>query len=65
MKEPAPPKRPGCSAASADRGPHTPRRPYRCPALIEYGSVTKLTQGSLTWWSDGSMGGFRFMMFCL
>ncbi len=42
-----------------------PRRVYRHPTLTEYGSVAKLTQGSLTWWSDGSMGGFALMRFCL
>ncbi len=64
MKEPLLPSRSGRAAASAQIA-QKPRRPYRCPALIEYGSVAKLTQGSLTFWSDGAMGGFRFMMFCL
>lgn len=39
------------------------RRPYHQPVLTEYGSVTKLTQGSLTLQADGSSGGFR--MSCL
>ena len=64
MDKPALPDRSARTAANAQRA-QEPRRPYRSPALIEYGSVAKLTQGSLTFWSDGSMGGFRFMMFCL
>jgi hypothetical protein len=65
MKESGRPRSEGRHAARAEHAPQAPRRPYRSPALTEYGSVAKLTQGSLTWWSDGSMGGFRFMMLCL
>ncbi len=32
------------------------RLPYRSPALIEYGSVSKLTEGSGTGSSDGNPG---------
>jgi hypothetical protein len=32
------------------------RLPYRSPALIEYGSVSKLTEGSGTASSDGDPG---------
>jgi hypothetical protein len=34
------------------------KRPYRTPVLTEYGSVAKLTQGSLTNRSDSTGGGF-------
>ena len=45
-------------------------RPYRSPELIEYGSIAKLTQGSLSTMNDGPAGGFRrmtmeMMMMCL
>ena len=40
------------------------RRSYVRPALVEYGPVAKLTQGSLTVANDGPMGGHRMMM-CL
>lgn len=46
-----------------DRPEGGPKRPYHQPALTEYGSVTKLTQGSLTLQADGASGGFR--MNCL
>ena len=36
-----------------------PRRPYATPRLIEYGSVAKLTQGTLTRQADSSGAGFR------
>lgn len=41
------------------------RRPYEPPALVEYGSVAKLTQGTLSRSNDGPGGGFRMMMNCL
>jgi hypothetical protein len=44
--------------------PATPRHPYTKPELVEYGSVAKLTQGSLTVGNDGPLGGFKNMM-CL
>ena len=53
------------SAGAAHDGARRARRFYRHPTLTEYGSVAKLTQGSLTVASDGSMGGFALMRFCL
>jgi hypothetical protein len=47
------------------RGRSPRRRPYKAPELTEYGSVVKLTQGTRTVFSDGAMGGFLVMMFCL
>ena len=35
------------------------RKPYLRPVLTEYGSVAKLTQGSLTQGNDGPMGKTR------
>jgi len=32
----------------------TPRKPYSAPSLVEYGTIAKLTQGSLTVNNDGS-----------
>lgn len=37
----------------------TARRPYSTPKLIEYGSVTKLTAGSLSRQSDAPFSGFK------
>ncbi len=40
--------------AAADSGPAPGRkRPYSAPRLTEYGSVAKLTQGTLTNQADG------------
>jgi hypothetical protein len=39
------------------------RKPYEPPRLVEYGSITKLTQGSNTFLNEG--GGMRFMFPCL
>ena len=39
------------------------RQAYQRPSLTEYGSVAKLTQGTLTTQSDGKTGGFK--MGCL
>jgi hypothetical protein len=39
--------------------PPARREPYRPPELVEYGTVSKLTQGSLTNASDFFGGGFR------
>jgi hypothetical protein len=65
MNEPPPTRREGQPNGGTGRVREGLRRPYRCPTLTEYGSVAKLTQGSLTIFSDGAMGGFLFMMFCL
>lgn len=46
---------------TAPEGP--PRRRYTKPHLIDYGSVTKLTQGTRTTGSDAPGAGF--MMACL
>jgi hypothetical protein len=35
------------------------RRPYATPKLIEYGSVTQLTAGSLSRQSDAPFAGFK------
>lgn len=35
------------------------RRPYTTPKLIEYGSVTQLTAGSLSRQSDAPFSGFK------
>ena len=35
------------------------RRPYSTPKLIEYGSVTQLTAGSLSRQSDAPFSGFK------
>jgi hypothetical protein len=35
------------------------RRPYAKPELVEYGSVSKLTQGTLTRQADSPGAGFR------
>lgn len=40
------------------------RRAYARPTLIEYGSVAKLTRGTLTKQADGAGAGFR-MANCL
>jgi len=36
-----------------------PKRPYTKPKLIEYGSVAKLTQGTLTRQADTPAAGFK------
>ena len=41
------------------------RRPYATPRLIEYGSVAKLTQGTLTRQADSAGAGFRMDLPCL
>lgn len=43
--------------------PHPPRRKYARPSLVEYGSVTKLTQGTRTVQGDFGQAGFK--MACL
>lgn len=44
-----------------NEGPQTgsARRPYTTPKLIEYGSVTQLTAGSLSRQSDAPFSGFK------
>jgi hypothetical protein len=39
----------------------TARQAYRTPSLVEYGSVAKLTQGTLTVGNDGPGGGMMNM----
>lgn len=39
--------------------PPQDRRPYSTPRLIEYGSVTQLTAGSLSRQSDAPFSGFK------
>lgn len=60
-------KPPEKGATSARTGParvvSPRRRPYRTPKVTEYGSVAKMTQGSLTFQNDFFMGGMR--MSCL
>jgi hypothetical protein len=48
---------------AGDEAGKSRRRPYRSPTLTSYGSVAKLTQGTLTAGNDGTMGGM--MMTCL
>jgi hypothetical protein len=50
----------GASSASTRK-----KRPYTAPHLVEYGSVAKLTQGTLTTGGDGKLGGFKSKKFCL
>jgi hypothetical protein len=65
MGTPRPSDRSPDTTVDRARSRSTRRRPYKTPELTEYGSVVKLTQGTRTLVSDGAMGGFRFMMFCL
>jgi hypothetical protein len=41
------------------------RKPYKSPELVEYGSVAKLTQGTLSMNADFCGGGFRMDQMCL
>jgi hypothetical protein len=41
------------------------KRAYSRPTLIEYGSVAKLTQGTLTRQSDAPTAGFKMTQTCL
>lgn len=41
------------------------RKRYRSPQLVEYGSVAKLTQGTLSMNADFFGGGFRMDQMCL
>jgi hypothetical protein len=54
----------GAAPAGTDAAPVVPprrRRPYRTPRVTEYGSVAKMTQGSLTVQNDFFMSGMRMM----
>ena len=42
-----------------ERDPAQPKRSYAKPRLIEYGSVSKLTQGTRTKQADTPAAGFR------
>ena len=53
----------GDPAPSGARGAR--RKPYRSPELTEYGSVAKLTQGTLTMNADSKGGGFSMKAPCL
>jgi hypothetical protein len=46
---------------SAEVVPSRRRRLYRTPRVTEYGSVAKMTQGSLTVQNDFFMSGMRMM----
>jgi hypothetical protein len=48
-------------ASQSDRNSASPkpRRPYATPRLIEYGSVTQLTAGSLSRQQDSPFSGFK------
>ena len=48
---------------SQPAGEAAPRKPYVPPALVEYGTIAKLTQGSQTRSNDGS--NTRKLMSCL
>ena len=53
-------KRTGRQPESGEREhPRKGRKAYATPSLVEYGSVAKLTQGTLTRQSDGKTGGFK------
>ena len=55
MKPSSPPSGPSGSHAGEPKA----REAYQSPTLIEYGSVAKLTQGTLTTGGDGKLGGFK------
>lgn len=44
-----------------DTGVSTPRRPYSTPSLVEYGSVSKLTQTGTGTGTDGGSAGKSMM----
>jgi hypothetical protein len=44
---------------SRPMSPAVPRRPYARPRLLEYGSVSKLTQGTNTKQSDAPSAGWK------
>jgi len=49
--------------AAGPRDAAEPKRPYTQPRLIEYGSIAKLTHGTLTKQADTPAAGFK--MVCL
>jgi hypothetical protein len=53
MHDDAKPDRPA-PTLDAQATPPAERRPYQSPVLVEYGSVAKLTRGSLSTSSDPS-----------
>ena len=55
MREDTKPDRPA-SASRPDAPPTAARQPYQSPVLVEYGSVAKLTRGSLSINADGPSG---------
>jgi hypothetical protein len=52
-------QQPATSEPATRLDPPRPRRPYRKPRLTEYGSIAKLTQGTLTVGGDGPGGGLK------
>lgn len=50
-------------SSDADRPTTQPKKPYSTPALVEYGDIAKLTQGSPSGrFPDGMSGMFRARM---
>ena len=49
--------------AAGPRDAAEPKRPYTKPRLIEYGSIAKLTHGTMTKQADTPAAGFK--MVCL
>ena len=49
--------------ADVPRDSAQPKRPYAKPTLIEYGSIAKLTHGTMTKQADTPAAGFK--MVCL
>ena len=41
------------------------KKPYTAPVLVEYGTIAKLTQGTLTVNFDSGFGNSRRSMMCL
>ena len=55
---------PSSPASDPQTAPSATRRPYQSPVLVEYGSVAKLTRGSLSLNAD-SIPGNRKSPSCL
>jgi hypothetical protein len=55
---------PGGPSARGDEGPRR-KRPYRSPALVEYGSVAKLTRGTKSINADGGLNTMKQKAGCL
>ena len=53
MREDTKPDRPASAADDSQAASPAARRPYQSPVLVEYGSVAKLTRGSLSINADG------------